>query len=125
MTVTDYKTGKPATSWKGKDDNEKIKLHKYRQQLMFYRLLIENSRDYHNFETTAGYLEFIEPTKAGDISTLDMTFEKEELDRFRQLIQRVWERVITLDLPDTSGYDQSYKGILAFEQDLLGDKQED
>jgi DNA helicase-2/ATP-dependent DNA helicase PcrA len=119
MTVTDYKTGKPATSWKGKDDNEKIKLHKYRQQLMFYRLLIDHSRDYHNFDATAGYLEFVEPTKAGDISTLDMTFEKEELERFGQLIQRIWEHIITLDLPDISGYDQSYKGILAFEQDLL------
>jgi len=31
----------------------------------------------------------------------------------------VWQRIITLDLPDISKYEQSFKGILAFEQDLV------
>jgi DNA helicase-2/ATP-dependent DNA helicase PcrA len=119
MIVTDYKTGKPAQSWKGSDEWEKIKLYKYRQQLMFYQLLIGHSRDYHNYEVTAGRLCFVEPTKAGEISTLELSFDKEELDRFAQLIQKIWQRIITLDLPDVSGYDQTLKGILAFEQDLL------
>ncbi|MDB5162155.1 MAG: uvrD [Candidatus Saccharibacteria bacterium] len=119
MIVTDYKTGKPALSWKGSDDNEKIKLHKYRQQLMFYHLMIKSSRDYSNYTVEVGRLEFVEPTKTGEISTLEMSFEKEELERFEQLIAKIWERIINLDLPDVSGFDSSYKGVLAFEEALL------
>ncbi|MEO6110042.1 MAG: ATP-dependent DNA helicase [Candidatus Saccharimonadales bacterium] len=119
MIVTDYKTGKPATSWKGSDDNEKIKLHKYRQQLMFYHLMIKESRDYHNYTAEIGRLEFIEPTKTGEISTLEMSFEKEEIERFTLLIGKIWEKIVTLDLPDTSGFESTYKGILAFEDALL------
>ncbi|MBI3494759.1 ATP-dependent helicase [Candidatus Saccharibacteria bacterium] len=37
ISVIDYKTGKPAMDWKGATDFEKIKLHKYKQQLMFYQ----------------------------------------------------------------------------------------
>ena len=47
IIVTDYKTGKPSTTWKGRTDYEKVKLHKYKQQLMFYKLLVENARDWH------------------------------------------------------------------------------
>lgn len=121
MTVTDYKTGKPALSWKSSDEWERIKLHKYRQQLMFYQLLINNSRDYHNYEVIAGRLCFVEPTKSGKISTLEMSFEKEELDRLSLLIEKIWQRIITLDLPDVSKYEPTLKGILAFEEDLLND----
>ncbi|MFI5212659.1 MAG: ATP-dependent DNA helicase, partial [Candidatus Saccharimonadales bacterium] len=49
IVVTDYKTGKASYSWTGKTDYEKIKLHKYKQQLMFYKLLVEQSRDYHQY----------------------------------------------------------------------------
>ena len=43
------------------------------------------------------------------------------MDRFIQLIGKVWKHIIELDLPDTSAYEQNYKGLLAFEQDLLDD----
>ena len=119
MTVTDYKTGKPSTSWKGSDEYEKIKLHKYRQQLVFYKLLVEHSRDYSTFSVDIGELAFVEPTKSGEIATLDMTFERDEIERLRLLIGKIWEHITTLNLPDTSGYEQNLKGIQAFEQDLL------
>lgn len=121
MIVTDYKTGKAATSWTGSADFEKIKLHKYRQQLLFYKLLVEGSRDYSNLVVTEGRLEFVEPTQSNEISTLSLSFEAEELSRFALLIGKVWKHIIELDLPDTSVYDQTYKGLLAFEQDLLDD----
>ena len=118
--VTDYKTGKPAHSWKGSADYEKIKLHKYRQQLMFYQLLVEHSRDYGNFTFTGGRLQFVEPdTKTGDILSLEDTFSREELTEFTQLIEIIWRKITTLDLPDISGYSADYKGMLQFEKDLL------
>jgi len=118
--VTDYKTGKPSHSWKGSADYEKIKLHKYRQQLMFYQLLVEHSRDYGNFTFTGGRLQFVEPDmKTGDILSLEDTFSSEELSEFAKLINIIWQKITTLDMPDTSGYSPDYKGMLQFEKDLL------
>ena len=118
--VTDYKTGKPSHSWKGSADYEKIKLHKYRQQLMFYQLLVEHSRDYGNFTFTGGRLQFVEPDmKTGDILSLEDTFSREELVEFTQLIEIIWRKITTLDLPDISDYSADYKGMLQFEKDLL------
>jgi len=118
--VTDYKTGKPSRSWKGASDYEKIKLHKYRQQLMFYQLLVTSSRDYGNFSFTGARLQFVEPDiKTGDILSLEDTFSEEELTDFARLIGVVWRKITTLELPDISGYSADYKGMLQFENDLL------
>ena len=118
--VTDYKTGKPSHSWKGASDYEKIKLHKYRQQLMFYQLLVESSRDYGNFTFTGARLQFVEPDiKTGDILSLEDTFSREELAEFTRLIGIVWRRITALDLPDISGYSADYKGMVQFEEELL------
>jgi DNA helicase-2/ATP-dependent DNA helicase PcrA len=122
MIVTDYKTGRPVGDWKGVTDYDRIKLHKYRQQLMFYKLLVEHSRDYANYTVERGVLQFVEPTKSGEIIALDATFDHEELDRFARLIQKVWHCITELHLPDTSQYDPSYKGILAFEAALLDEE---
>jgi DNA helicase-2/ATP-dependent DNA helicase PcrA len=119
ITVTDYKTSKPSLSWAGKTDYEKIKLHKYKQQLLFYKLLVENARDYRGYQVKTGIMQFVEPTASGDIISLDAEFNSDELDRFAKLINAVWEHIIRLDLPDISNYAPSYKGVLAFEQDLL------
>lgn len=118
--VTDYKTGKPSHSWKGISDYEKIKLHKYRQQLMFYQLLVESSRDYGNFTFTGARLQFIEPDmKTGDILSLEDTFSREELAEFTRLIGVIWRKITALELPDISGYSADYKGMVQFEEDLL------
>ena len=119
IRVTDYKTGKPSRDWKGKTEYEKIKLHKYHQQLMFYQLLIENSRDYSKYRFDGGVLQFVEPTKSGDIIVLENTHSSDELDKFRHLITAVWHSIMTLDLPDTSQYESTLKGILQFEADII------
>jgi DNA helicase-2/ATP-dependent DNA helicase PcrA len=119
ITVTDYKTGKPTLTWTGKTDYEKMKLHRYKQQLMFYKLLVENARDFRGYKVEKGIMQFVEPTISGDIIAIDSDFDQKELEQFQQLIGAVWDHITKLDLPDISKYDQSYKGILAFEQDLI------
>lgn len=119
IIVTDYKTGKPAQGWTGRTDYEKIKLHKYRQQLMFYNLLVRHSRDYSRLNFKKGILQFVEPTDRGEVLALEATFTNDELARFTELLTRVWQHIIALDFPTTDHYDNSYKGILAFEEDLL------
>ena len=118
ITVTDYKTGKPSTSWTGKSDYEKIKLHKYRQQLMFYELLCANSRDYAKYDFGGAVLQFVEPDSRGDICQLDDRFSRDELADFQRLIAAVWRCITTLELPPIDNFEQNYKGILVFEQML-------
>ncbi|MBC7764395.1 ATP-dependent helicase [Microbacteriaceae bacterium] len=119
ITVTDYKTGKPSQSWQGKTDADKVKLHKYKQQLMFYQLLVENSRDYSRYAYEKGTLQFVEPDKDGDIHALDVDYTRDELETFKLLVASVWKCITTLDLPDTSEFSQNYKGVLAFEVYLI------
>lgn len=121
ITVTDYKTGKPTRSWTGKTDYEKIKLHRYKQQLMFYNLLVTHSRDYSRYTFNKGILQFVEPTNSGELIALEAAFSADELERFSQLVQKVWQCITTLELPDISTYEANYKGMLAFESDLLGE----
>lgn len=119
IIVTDYKTGKAQRDWTGKTDYERIKLHRYKQQLMFYNLLVRQSRDYSKYKFEKGVVQFVEPTPSGEIVALEAMFSHEDLDRFGLLIQKVWRHIIVLDLPDVNNYESSYKGIIAFEQDLL------
>ena len=119
ITVTDYKTGKPSTSWTGKSDYEKIKLHKYRQQLMFYELLCANSRDYARYKFAGAVLQFVELDSRGDICQLDDRFSRDELADFQRLIAAVWHCITTLELPDISSYQANYRGMIQFEKDLI------
>lgn len=119
ITVTDYKTGRPSNNWKGTTDYDKIRLHKYRQQLMFYQLLCENSRNYSSYNFEGGVLQFVEPDSRGEIHALEESFTHEDLERFSRLVKAVWHCIINLDFPDVSEYDASYKGIIAFEDALI------
>ena len=120
LVITDYKTGKAALSWSGRTEYEKMKLHRYKQQLMFYHLLTMHSRDYSKYKVSKAVLQFVEATPKGEIAGLEASFSREDLETFIQLIQAVWQHIIVLNLPDTSRYEPTYKGILAFENDLLG-----
>lgn len=86
---------------------------------MFYQLLIQNARDYRRYSYNRGVLQFVEPDIRGTIHALDLTSTPDDLHRFTLLIEAIWQRIITLDFPDTSAYDSSYKGVLAFEQWLI------
>jgi DNA helicase-2/ATP-dependent DNA helicase PcrA len=121
VEVTDFKTGKPAKAWQGRDEYEKIKLHKYRQQLMFYKILVENSASYgRKSVVTKGALEFIEPDESGElVKNLEIDFDEQEIQRFINLITAVWQHIQNLDFPDTSKYPPNMTGIRAFENDLL------
>lgn len=122
IIVTDYKTGGASSKWQGKTDNEKIKLHKYRQQLLFYKLMCEHSRDYSNYIVTSGVLQFVEPTPGGIIHKLELSFAQDELDEFATLVENVYRLITEMKLPDISSYSSDYKGLLAFEADIIAGK---
>ena len=115
ITVIDYKTGDPETSWKP----ETIKLHKYALQLYCYKLLVENSVAYRGYTVTAGRLEFIEPDSDGQLHALSLTFDSGRLEETRKLIVAMWQRVHDLNMPDTSSYKDTLAAIKQFEQMLI------
>jgi DNA helicase-2/ATP-dependent DNA helicase PcrA len=119
--VFDFKTGRPAISWQGKDEFERIKLHKYRQQLLFYKLLVENSASYQGKLVVAkGQIKFIEADANEKLLPgLELEYEPKELTRFTVLINAIWRRIMNLDFPDVSKYEPTVKGIRAFEEDLI------
>jgi DNA helicase-2/ATP-dependent DNA helicase PcrA len=118
ITVTDYKTGKSVMSWQGKTEYEKIKLHHYRQQLLFYKLLIENSRQFAGYTVTKGVIEFVEPDARGIINRIELDYDADELAEFVVLIKRVWKCIQTLHFTLDDEYPPTLRGIEAFEQAL-------
>ncbi|MFA6608689.1 MAG: ATP-dependent DNA helicase [Candidatus Paceibacterota bacterium] len=126
--VVDLKTGKGFESWDEPKLTvyDEIKLHHYRYQLMMYKVLVENSRDYNTHNVTSGVLEFVEEEINDKILELTLSFEdkntKDELDRFKKLIVAVYEKIVSLDFPDTSKYPQTLDGIKEFEEDLIASK---
>ena len=123
LTVHDFKTGKAASSWSGRNLDEKVKLWNYRRQLVFYKLLVENARDYAGQQVVMGRLEFVEPDKAtGKLLQLELIIAPEETERLTALVAAVHRKIINLDFPDTTRYAQDLSGIQSFEDDLLSER---
>ncbi len=124
-TVIDLKTGKGVDGWDAPKLSayEEIKLHNYRHQLMMYKILVENSRDYNTHTVTKGVLEFVEEEQDNKIQEISLSFDdkdtKHELEKMKKLIVAVYKKIVSLDFPDTSKYKQTIDGIKEFEEDLI------
>lgn len=116
VRIIDYKTGAPLTKWTGS-----TKALKYKQQLYFYKFLIENSSSWYDYRVVEARLEFIEPSKngLGDIQQpLTLDFDSREEAKMRLLIKTVWDSILSLELPDTTAYSKDLRGVQAFISDL-------
>jgi hypothetical protein len=116
-TVIDFKTGQPYSTWQ----KNVPKLHQYRQQLMIYKILIENSKRFAGYTVNKGILEFIEPDEEGNLISLELDYDKAELEQLKKLVSAIWNRVLELDFPDISKYPATMAGIRQFENELLKD----
>ncbi len=118
--IVDFKTGKSFSSWDdAKTDADKIKLHKYRQQLIVYKILIENSTHYSNKPVGKNALWFVEENP---IVELVLNASDKEVGRTKKLIEAIYKKITTLDFPDISKYGDTYKGLVQFEEDLIEGK---
>jgi DNA helicase II / ATP-dependent DNA helicase PcrA len=124
-TVVDLKTGKSTDRWLSSDDAANLKIGRYKRQLVFYRLLMENSRDFAHYSVTNGALVFLEPDKkdGNKIKTLEMTIGEEDTNNMRQLIRAVWKCITTLEFPNIDKYEKNDKGVENFIQDLIGENE--
>lgn len=120
IIVCDFKTGKPIRAWSPADSYAKVKAWRYRQQIVFYKLLIEGSREFGGkYSVERGFIEFVEPYR-GHVIVLPMDIEGAEVKRLETLIGIVYAKIQSLDFPDISRYPKDVRGITAFEDDLLG-----
>ena len=115
IRVIDFKTGKPHARW-----SNDVKAHKYRQQLLFYKLLVEHSHSFKGYEVDEAKLVFVEPDAlTGTMHELPIQFTADDIAHTKQLIAAIWQRITNLDLPDTQAFSKDLKGIIAFEEWLI------
>ncbi len=113
ITIVDYKTGRSHARW-ARETN----LHKNRQQLYFYKALVEGSHTFAGYKVVDAYLEFVEPDESGKIQELHLELNDTEFKQTKQLAESIWNHITNLDLPDTTTYTQDLKGIENFEESL-------
>ncbi len=118
INVIDFKTGSGFEAWKQSDKYKALKSWQYRNQLIFYKILVENSRNWGKFSVDTGTIDFIEPVN-GKIITLEYEISDADVERLSLIIQAVWQSIMSLDFPDTSDYEPSVAGIKQFEDDLI------
>jgi len=118
LLITDYKTGKPLKSFATQDKNLVVKAWKHKTQLTFYALLCQLSGRITNLDDLQTRMLYVEADTAHGMS-LNYTPTQADLDRLSALMQAVWTRITTLNLPDITNYSQDIDGIHNFEDDLI------
>ena len=94
IEVIDYKTGDP--------ESKKDRLEpggEYHRQIVFYKLLCDNAQGF-NYKMTRGAIEFIQPTKAGQIKKVLFDITKEQAEDLIHTIKAVYEDILNLAFLD-------------------------
>ncbi len=118
LVIVDYKTGKPLSSFTTKDQTKAVKAWRHRTQLTFYALLAGQSGRFKASKTIKGQMIYLEASTPRELIR-EFIPSPQDIERLSQIIEAVWPRIQTLNLPDTSNYDDSNGGIAQFEQDLI------
>ncbi len=113
--VVDFKTGSSYTSFDevGLQDYEKIKLHFYKLQLLFYHILLSESSSYRKTPVHKLSLYFVE-----DNVELELVPTDKDLKEARKLFEGVYTLITSLGFPDTQDFEKNYRGILMFEESI-------
>jgi DNA helicase-2/ATP-dependent DNA helicase PcrA len=121
VMVADYKTGRSYFDWvKGNNENDKIKLHFYKNQLVFYKILIKNSKNLNHLKVLGGLLEFIEGDT--ELRNLYLDIQDEDMERLEKIIIGVHRRIMAHDfaVPAELAGMGELESIQAFEEMMSG-----
>ena len=124
VDVFDFKTG-DYISDKNKTEKDKYKEWNYKNQIIFYKLLIENSKNYKNYKMREGIFLFVEPEIMDDrniIHESNISFTEEDVLRTKKLIEIIFNKIKNLDFVNVGSYPKTTRGIEQFEEDLLSSK---
>lgn len=95
VKVVDYKTGNPDSAYK-----ESRPGGKYHRQLVFYKLLGDESRRF-NYQIVSGELDFIQPSaRRGKFVRLEYAITTSEVAELKDTIRQVWSEIKTLKFMD-------------------------
>lgn len=119
LTITDFKTGRAINSWRVYEDYYKQKMHRFRQQLIFYELLFKLSVQYKTIDKVSSKIVFVEPSQRDVYYQLTLDADNKERSRFEALLTAVWQKITELDIPNIQAYSPDMKGLTAFEDDLI------
>lgn len=75
-------------------------LYKYMLQLLFYKLLLNNSPTYRKYKVTRAHILFVVPDKDGEVYDKPYDFDGEDESKLTQLMKSVYNMVSTLDFMD-------------------------
>ncbi len=126
--VMDYKTGKAgtnkqykrATSGQLNGEFSEFRFLKNYNQLVFYKLLVENSKDFKNrFWVTQGGLEFVNCSETTELPTVILDITNEDEARLTQLIQAIWTKIMSLDFSIPTEFTQDYQGTINWIRKLV------
>ncbi|MBK5215718.1 MAG: ATP-dependent helicase [Candidatus Pacebacteria bacterium] len=124
IDVFDFKTGHSIPE-KNKDEQDKIKEWSYKNQIIFYKLLVENSKNYKNYKMRKGIFIFVEPENINGVFSInekEIEFTEEDINRTKKLIEIIYSKIKNLDFINIDEYPKTMKGITQFEEDLLSGK---
>lgn len=121
VEITDYKTGAPLSNLFTKNKSYELKAWRHRTQLEFYILLAQNSFLLKDKKSYRGHMLYAETDLAKHLIKT-YTPDQQRIDRLALLIQKIWNKIMDTEFPDTRHYDTSLKGVTAFENDLLDSK---
>ena len=96
IEVYDFKTGGyHKEKWKSH-----ASLLQYMLQLLFYKMLLNNSREYREYKVTRGHILFVAPDKDGEIHDKVYDYDMEDEAKFLKLLKAVYDSVISLNFMD-------------------------
>ena len=124
--VVDFKTGTHLERWDKLSGHKLIKADNYKRQLDFYKILVENSRDFGfgKYSINSGSLDFVQiPAIRTQLEPrLSLDLNQFDGDKLKVLIEKIWVKIMSLDFPDTSFYENSHAGSQNFIDDLINGK---
>lgn len=121
IVISDYKTGRPLTSWSAKSGPDGLKAWRYKLQLIFYALLVDLDKSIRTKGNVVCQMVYVE---SDNQSRLLQQYQptKDDLTRLGSLIAAVWRHVMELNFPEVSRYSNDLRGVRQFEQDLIDGK---
>ena len=96
VEVFDFKT----SSYRKERWKSHATLHQYMLQLLFYKMLLNNSREYRDYKVTKGHILFVTPDKDGELHDKVYEYDAKDEAEFLRLLKAVYELVISLRFVD-------------------------
>lgn len=116
--VLDFKTGGSLNSFDKGTEYEKVKLHRYKEQLMMYKYLIENSGVYDCKVTSLSLMFIDDPT----CPILKLDLNDSEYERFKKLVGAVYCRIknANYEIPNEfKNADEKLSTLISFEEYII------